>query len=151
MAYNTFRSIKTKGIFVYGLTDNGTIFYVGITDYVVARYQQHYSDWLICAAYIHQMRMREEYPGIVILGVFDTKREAEVAEHSIIRCLSFIGNKLCNNSQNPHENKIIINTPCTGTPKRRPQGLAVQLFTDALKDYNNFRIWEPRAIWARYR
>lgn len=150
MSYNTFRGRKTDGLFVYGLTDKDVIFYIGITGFLRSRYKQHFTDTLLCSEYIYQMRMEGRYPGIVILGIFDTHQQAEIAEHSIIRCLSHLGNKLLNNHQNPHTNKLQYETKATvGRPKNMPPELLNNLIHNAIEEYNQFRQWMPFTIWKR--
>jgi predicted GIY-YIG superfamily endonuclease len=146
MAFNTFTKYRDKGVFVYGLTDNGKIFYVGITDYIRFRYKQHFSDWLTCGKYIYQMRLKGEYPEVVLFGIFDYTDQAEAAEHSVIRCLSYLGNKLCNNHQNPHNNMIKQEAYFDTKPKRMPHLLAKSIIEKCISDYNKFRKWQPYPI-----
>ena len=152
MSYNTFRGRKTDGLFVYGLTNKGAIFYVGTTGYLACRYREHFGNVLLCSQYIYQMRAKGEYPGIVIFGIFDTIKEAEATEHGIIRALSYVGNKLLNNHQNPHPNKLEYDIEdVTSRPKNMPPRLLNEIVNKAIEDYNQFRKWEPFAIWQRLR
>lgn len=126
MAFNTFaKDIPKDGIYVYGLTDNGKVFYVGITKWVPIRYKQHFSE-LLCGNYIMHMRIKGEYPGLIIYGVFEILDQVESVEHSLIWHFSQNGNKLCNHHQNPIINKIDnIEYDRLIKVKRMPQNLHI--------------------------
>lgn len=147
--YNVFRGIRNDGVFVYGLTRDNHVFYVGITGFLLWRYKQHFAIYP-CSQYIMQMREKGEYPGIRIFGIYDNNSEAQAAEHSLIRCLSLMGNKLLNYHQNPHLNKLEYDYVApTNKIKNMPRKVLLDIYNKALTDYNTFRQWEPRTIWER--
>jgi predicted GIY-YIG superfamily endonuclease len=82
---NLFRGSPPKdGIYVYGLTDDNGVFYIGTTGFMLFRYSQHTTEHL-CHKHIYDMRIKGQFPGIVIYGIFEGLHQAEAAEHCLIR------------------------------------------------------------------
>lgn len=150
MSYNTFAGeIPKDSVYVYGLTDNNNVFYIGITSYITFRYKQHFSEHL-CSNYIANMKIKGHYPGIMIFGAFTVFGQAEAAEHSLIRAFYLMGHKLCNYHQNPKDN-IIKRIPIDSNIKlnRMPQNLHKQIISEAIEHYKQFRSWQPLPVKER--
>ena len=140
MSANRFiKDIPAKATYVYGLLNEDYVFYIGITAYIEFRYKQHFSD-LHCANYIRAMKVKGKEPKIIIYGAFQTIAEAYAAEHCLIRNFYLMGNKLCNNDQNPYDNQIHIDF-IKDVPKSKPKEYR-KMIDNAINDYKIFRKWK---------
>jgi len=139
MGYNTFKTIPDNCGYVYGLLDEGNVFYVGITDYILFRYKQHFIE-PTCSNYIRAMLIAGKMPGCVIYGMYNTASELLAAEHSLICHFASIGNKLCNIDQNPITNRII--TPFDGSVKvpRCKKYSSNKIIEPAIEKYKQYRL-----------
>jgi len=94
--------------YLYTLSKDGTVFYVGITRNVKNRYRGHLSCQDMCTGNtIYWMRQEGSLPGLEIIHCVRTQKEAEIAESAVIRQLCLMGNKLCNVDINPAYNRLI--------------------------------------------
>lgn len=146
---NTFSKRIEGGVYVYGLTNNDVVFYVGISGWPLFRYSQHFTDGL-CRNYIYWMRKESNYPGIVIFGIFDKYPQAEAVEHSLICHFARIGNKLCNNNQNPYFNRIIQCIPdkWDKLPKMPPK-LSTNILNKAIESYYKIRLCQQIQVYDK--
>lgn len=98
--------------YIYTLSHNGSVFYVGISKNVGKRFRGHLSCQDMCTGdKIYWIRHAGELPTLEILNAVRTQREAEGIETSIIRHLCIMHNKLCNVDINPNYNRLITCNP----------------------------------------
>jgi len=79
-------------------------------------------------------------PEFIVYGMYEDNRYAEAAEHSLIYHFARIGNKLCNEHQNPIENRIISVLDRSIKVPRRKNGLSRKIVDEAIEKYKKFRL-----------
>ena len=135
--------IKDNSTFVYGLTNGSYVFYVGVTSYLYYRYKQHFSEQL-CKDYIANMRIKGEYPNIIIY------EQAEAVEHSLIWHFNINNHRLCNYHQNGYENRIISLPVDKGIKiTKMPAKAHYEIIDNAINKYKNFREWQKNQAKSR--
>lgn len=111
-------SIFTAMVFyVYSLSDNGRVFYIGISRQPAMRYSEHACCADTCTAgYVSVMRMNGILPDFNIIYIGD-----KCISHMIERCLIewhvSLNNKLCNYEHNTLSNRINIPFNWNDRPK----------------------------------
>lgn len=151
MAINTFNYTPASDCnIVYGLLDNGKVFYIGITKYLHSRYTQHIGEGP-ASDYIYWMRLDGRWPEVKIFGMFDQYYgQAQAAEHSLISLFAQLNQPLCNYHQNPRHNQIVpVRPDRTEKPPRRNGKFLSDTIDKAIKDYMNFRNWEVTPLQER--
>lgn len=97
---------------IYTLSDNGNVFYVGISKDVSKRYRYHIGCNDLCTCnIIYWIRRDGRLPTLELLNTARSQKEAEIAETAVIRQLYTMGNKLSNVDINPQQNRIITCSP----------------------------------------
>lgn len=113
----------SKMWYIYTLSYKQKVFYVGITTDPVMRFRQHTNagNGVATFEYMYWIIERGEisHLNINIISHTLSKEHACVAEEGIIRFLSSMGNKLCNNDYNKIENVLITCIPPHGARIRK--------------------------------
>jgi predicted GIY-YIG superfamily endonuclease len=94
--------------YLYALTNNDVVFYIGISRFPQERFKQHCGSGDICTSnYVYWMKYNNIMPSILLVDTFNNQRIAELAERSLIRYHALIKHKLCNEEFNPIRNRFI--------------------------------------------
>src|ERR1039457_2305380 len=87
--------------YLYALTNNDVVFYIGISRFPQERFKQHCGSGDICTSnYVYWMKYNNIMPSILLVDTFNNQRIAELAERSLIRYHALITHKLCNEAKN---------------------------------------------------
>lgn len=123
---------------VYILSYNGVIFYIGMSQCLSVRIQQHYSDTLENT--YHYIKYIESIGGsidIEIIAEFDNKNNAALTEYTLIKYHVSRKIKLFNKKYNPIYNRVEINYKNTyiSAPSLKRKGHATKKFKVALDKF----------------
>lgn len=130
--------------YIYTLSDNGKVFYVGISKNINQRYRNHLSTQDLCTGnIIYWMRRDDKLPGLEILSATNGQKSAAIAETAIIRQLCIMGNKLCNVDINPIYNRIITCNPYPNRErlKRIDKSIVPSILSDAYDRYHKLSFY----------
>lgn len=122
------RHMNKRYCYLYALSHNGYVFYIGISRHPHARYMQHCTQgqnytWDVYN-YIYWILEAGELPDIHIIDHYENKYDAEEAENLLIRHYSALKHKLCNGDKNPPCNRLITCIPDNPKSRRNKIGYA---------------------------
>ena len=122
--------------YLYTLSNNGYVFYVGISTNLLSRYKYHCtSRFETTHKYICTIKQDGRLPELTILNTFPSQMCAESAEIALINHFSSISHKLCNDDRNPAQNRLICSIAATQI-KRQPRKYAESIIAEALNTFN---------------
>lgn len=128
--------------YLYTLSYNGYVFYIGISYYPSARYRQHCTkgqnhDWDVYN-YIYWILESNCLPDIHIIDHYTSAKEAEKYERLLIRNYVVMHHKLCNNDHNPISNKLITCIPDKLKSTRNKVGFAEFVYIKIKEHHNKY-------------
>lgn len=129
--------------YLYTLSDNDGVFYVGITESIWNRYAQHCTiNGGICSPHIYWIRLNGELPKLTIINSFQDKFTALNSEDSLIYYFSSINHKLFNIDKNQLKNQRIHCIPDYSIKyKRLKPNVFKNICKDALIEFEKRQIY----------
>jgi predicted GIY-YIG superfamily endonuclease len=126
--------------YLYTLSHNNKVFYIGITKQLELRYQQHCtgSPGTPTCEYIYWIIQDGERPDMNIINHYGTKGAALLAEYTLLRYFISISHKVCNRYPNPICNRIITCRPPYTNRKHISKNNYTIFISEKLKSYHKW-------------